>query len=154
LAAIAAVERLDPWGTTPLHDAMIKALDIIQEAKGRRALVLLSDGADRYSEATAAQLLEQVRRRDVLVYPVAIGATRPPLFAELATMTGGRSFAARDPRQLTETLSSIAQELRQQYLLGYTPATTASSRGEWRSIAVTVARPGASVRARDGYYAR
>jgi Ca-activated chloride channel homolog len=153
-AAIDAVARLDAWGTTPLYDATIKALDIIQEAKGRRALVLLSDGSDRYSDTTAAHLIEQVRRRDVLVYPVAIGPARPPIFAELATASGGRSFAAKDPRQLTETLSSIAQELRYQYLLGYAPSLPPSPAGEWRSINVRVTRPGTSVRARDGYYAR
>jgi Ca-activated chloride channel family protein len=153
-AAVAAVERLDAWGTTPLYDAIVKALDVIQEAKGRRALVLISDGTDRYSSTTAADLLEQARHRDVLVYPVAIGATRPPLFAELATATGGRSFFVRDPRQLTETLSAIAHELRYQYLLGYAPTAPASSPHEWRSISVTVTRPGTSVRARDGYYAR
>jgi Ca-activated chloride channel family protein len=72
-AALSAVDRLDVWGTTPLYDAALGALDAIQPARGRRALVLLSDGADRYSDTHAAELVDRARRRDVLIYPVAVG---------------------------------------------------------------------------------
>ena len=150
-AALAAIDRLDAWGTTPLYDAMLAALDAIQPAQGRRALVLLSDGTDRYSETTSAALLEEARRRDVLVYPVAMGSARPPLFAELATATGGRSFFVQDPRELARTLTTVAHELRSQYLLGYTPTRGPSAQAEWRSIEVMVTRPDARVRAREGY---
>jgi Ca-activated chloride channel family protein len=147
-----ALARLDPFGTTGLHDAIIRAIDEVQVAKGRRALVLLSDGDDRYSRSSAADALDRARRADVMVFPVALGPTRPPLFAELATLTGGRSFHARDPAKLGETLRAIARELREQYLLGYTPSRPLVAGGnEWRSIAVTVKRPGVQVRARDGY---
>jgi len=88
----------------------------------------------------------------VMIYPVALGATRPPLFAELATLTGGRSFHQRDPNRLPDLLRSVARELREQYLLGYTPrAPIVAGSHEWRSIAVTVKRAGVQVRARDGY---
>lgn len=147
-----AVSRLDAFGTTGLHDAIIDAIDAVQPAKGRRALIILSDGDDRYSEATAADALARARSSDVMVFPVAIGATRPPLFAELATLTGGRSFYTRDGAALAETLRVIAHELRQQYLLGYTPLRPpVAGSNEWRSITVTVKRPNANVRARDGY---
>ena len=147
-----ALARLDPFGTTGLHDAIVRAIDEVQVAKGRRALVLLSDGDDRYSRSTAADALDRARRADVMVFPVALGRTRPPLFAELATLTGGRSFHTRDPAALGQTLRTIARELREQYLLGYTPSRPlAAGANEWRSIAVTVKRPGAQVRARDGY---
>jgi Ca-activated chloride channel family protein len=153
-AARTAIDRLDAWGTTPLYDATLAALDAIQTATGRRALVLLSDGTDRYSETTAADLLEQARRRDVLVYPVAIGPTRPPVFAELATATGGRSFFAQEPKDLARTLTAIAHELRSQYLLGYAPARAIASQSEWHSIEVTVTRPELRVRARERYFGR
>lgn len=146
------VARLDAFGTTGLHDAIISAIDAVQPAKGRRALVLLSDGNDRYSRASADAALERARHADVMVYPIALGSTRPPLFAELATLTGGRSYHVRDPNQLPETLRTIARELRDQYLLAYTPRTPlVAGSNEWRSITVTVKRPGAQVRARDGY---
>jgi Ca-activated chloride channel homolog len=151
-AAFAAIDRLDAWGTTPLYDATLVAMDAVQAGKGRRALVLLSDGNDRYSDTTATDLVDQARRRDVLVYPVAIGPTRPPVFAELAAATGGRSFYSKDPRELNGMLEMIARELRMQYLLGYAPA--ANERSAWRSIDVQVDRPNVRVRARDGYYFR
>jgi Ca-activated chloride channel family protein len=148
----AAVDRLDPFGTTGLHDAIIRAIDEVQPAKGRRALVLLSDGNDRYSQASAADALDRARRADVMIFPVAVGPTRPPLFAELATLTGGRSYHARDGAALADTLRGIARDLRQQYLLGYTPTRLPiAGSNEWRSISVAVRRPGAQVRARDGY---
>ncbi|MEO8521356.1 MAG: VWA domain-containing protein [Acidobacteriota bacterium] len=146
-----ALLALQPFGTTGLHDAVIQAIDQVQPARGRRALVLLSDGADRYSDASASQALEAARRSDVMVYPVALGADRPSLFAELATLTGGRSYHTRDAAALTTALRGIARELRRQYLLGYTPTRGTAGAGEWRSITVRVKRPGVQVRARDGY---
>jgi len=147
-----AITRLDAFGTTGLHDAVIEAIEDVQPAKGRRALVILSDGDDRYSQATAADALDRARRSDVMVYPIAMGRTRPPLFAELASLTGGRSSHAADGTALTETVRAIARELRQQYLLGYTPTKPpVAGSNDWRSITVTVKRPDARVRARDGY---
>ena len=152
-AALSAIDRLDAWGTTPLYDATLSALDAIQPARGRRALVLLSDGTDRYSDTPAAELVDRVRRHDVLIYPVAIGAARPPVFAELASASGGRSFFVREPAALNTTMAAIAKELRFQYLLGYVPSR---ERGEssWRAIEVSVARAGVRVRAREGYAGR
>jgi Ca-activated chloride channel family protein len=152
---LAALSRLDAFGTTGLHDAIIEAIGAIQPARGRRALVLLSDGNDRYSRASATEALEAARRADVMIYPVALGSTRPPLFAELATLTGGRSFHVRDPKTLAETLRGVARDLREQYLLGYTPARPiVPGSNEWRSIDVAVRKPQVEVRARDGYLAR
>ncbi len=153
--ALDALDRLQPWSTTALHDAIIASVGMIQPAGGRRALILLSDGVDRYSHATASDALEAARRADVLIYPIAIGATRPPLFPEIAALTGGQSFLLGDPRRIDRTLSTIADELRHQYLLGYTPSRPMTpARPEWRAIDVRVNRPGVRVRARDGYLAK
>ncbi len=154
-AALVALARLDAWSTTSLYDAIITCLDAIQPATGRRAAILLSDGVDRYSHATASDALDRARRADVLVYPVALGKTRPTVFPELAAVTGGQSFLLRDAKQIDRTLSTIADELRHQYLLGYTPSRPWDpARPEWRAIDVKVDRPGMKVRARDGYVAR
>ncbi len=152
--ALSAIDRLDAWGTTPLYDATLGALDAIQPAAGRRALVLLSDGTDRYSGATAADLVDRARKHDVLIYPVAVGSVRPPVFAELAAATGGRSFFVREPRALIQTMAGIARELRSQYLLGYVPSRERSGEPAWHNIDVTVARPELRVRAREGYASR
>lgn len=150
-----ALSTLKPWGTTGLHDAIVESIEAVQAATGRRALVLLSDGSDRYSKTPASAALERARRSDVMVYPVAFGRTRPPLFAELASLTGGRSFQPRDPKQLDATMRAIANELRHQYLLGYTPARPiVAGEDQWRTISVRLDRPAVTVRARDGYLAK
>ena len=151
-AQFEALSRLDSFGTTGLHDAIVAAIGEVQGARGRRALVLLSDGDDRYSRATAEQALARARGSDVMIFPVALGRERPRLFAELATLTGGRSHHVRDPKLLTGTLRAIARELKQQYLLGYTPTRAlVAGENQWRSIDVRVKEPGRQVRARDGY---
>jgi len=153
-AARDALIGLEPWGTTPLYDAVLQAIDAIHAEPGRRALIILSDGIDRYSRATAAEVVEQARLRGVLLYPVALARTAPPVFAELAAITGGRSQQVTEMRRLPAALSTIARELRSQYLLGYAPKRPMPSRNEWRSIRVRVGRPELRVRARDGYFAQ
>ncbi len=153
-AQVRAVKQLDPWSSTALHDAIVVSLDRLDPEPGRQALVIFSDGTDRYSEAKPADVLDRARRSTALVYPIALGTTRPPLLVELAVISGGRSFLLKDTRELERTLGTIARELRHQYLLGYTPAKPIVAGDEdWRSIRVTLRapRPGVRVRARDGY---
>ena len=150
-----ALDALDPWSTTSLYDALIRCIDLLEGEIGRRAIIVLSDGVDRYSQASAGEVVARARRSDVLGYPIAIGRVRPPLFAEVATVTGGRSFHLRDPKNLQPTLQAIAEDLRSQYLIGYEPAEPEAAEGAgWRSISVRVNRPDARVRARSGYSAR
>ncbi len=152
---VAAIGALEPWGTTGLYDAIIHSIRAIQSAQGRRALVLLSDGTDRYSQASGPDALDRARGSDVMVYPVALGRAQPPLFAELAALTGGRSFQPRDTAQLQTVMKTIASELRHQYLLGYSPSRPiVPGESPWRTIAVRVNRANVTVRARDGYLAR
>ena len=147
-----AIAALDAWSTTALYDAIVETLDILEPEAGRQAIVVFSDGTDRYSSRKAADVMDRARRSNALIYPIAIGKTRPALLSELAVLTGGRSFLLRDARELEKTLATVARELRYQYLLGYTPARSIE-RGarEWRSIRVVAKRPGLRVRARDGY---
>ena len=159
-AASTRWEAIDAWGTTPLYDATMQALDAIQTRQGRRALVLISDGADQGSATTAAELIAHARESAVLVYPVAIGGTRPPLFGELANVTGGRTFlrrrseaprgAAGDARART----AVSVPARIQPDAAASEEAGRAAAPEWRSIEVTVSKPDVRVRARDGYFAR
>src|SRR5215813_12716308 len=149
-----AITALDPWSTTALRDATTAALDRLEPESGRQALVLFSDGNDRYSSATEAQVIARARRSNALIYPITIGKQRPAFLAELAVLTGGRSFLLKDATELEKTLATIARELRYQYLLGYAPAKPIEEGAhEWRAIRVTLTgnHPGLRVRARDGY---
>jgi Ca-activated chloride channel homolog len=154
---VRAIAGLDAWSTTALHDAIIAALDRLQSEKGRQALIVFSDGMDRYSHASASEVLQRARRSQALIYPITIGRNRAAASAELAVLTGGRSFLLRDARELERTFATIARELRYQYLIGYAPRRAARDGvAEWRSIRVTVkdAGRGLRVRARDGYVAQ
>jgi Ca-activated chloride channel family protein len=119
------------------------------------AVIVFSDGIDRYSAAPASRVVERARQSQALIYPITLGRERPPLAAELAVVSGGRSFLIRDARGLDDTFTSIARELRYQYLLGYTPMKPGHAGSpEWRSIRVRVkGRSDLRVRARDGYWA-
>jgi Ca-activated chloride channel family protein len=155
-AQIAAIAGLDAWSTTALRDAVVKTLDRLAPEAGRQALVVFSDGTDRYSQIDAAEMLERVRRGPALVYPIVFGRAAVSILSDVARLTGGRSFVLSDARGLDGALASIARELRHQYLLGYAPAGTPEV-GRWHPIQVKVrgqeAR-GLRVRARDGYVAR
>jgi Ca-activated chloride channel family protein len=154
-AQLRAVAALDAWSTTALRDAVVKTLDRLEPEPGRQALVVFSDGTDRYSEVSAATMLERARRGSALVYPIVFGRDQVSVLSDAARLTGGRAFALRDARGLDAALGSIARELRHQYLLGYAPAGRAEA-GRWHPIRVRVRghEPGAwRVRARDGYVA-
>jgi Ca-activated chloride channel family protein len=144
-------DTVDAWGTTRLYDATMIALDAVAGRRGRRALVIVSDGVDRDSQASATELIGRARRSDVLVYPLTIARSAVPVLVELASVTGGRASIVPDEGRVHSTVASIARELRLQYLLGYVPARPATGPEEWRAIDVTVDRAGARVRARDGY---
>ncbi len=148
---VAALQSIDPWGSTSLHDAIIEGIDLLEPEPGRRAIVLLSDAGDRYSRATAADVTARVQRSQVLLYPITIGRDEAPLFADLASLSGGRAFHLRDAKALTRTLQTVAEDLRWQYLLGYEPAAAWGEKAAWRRLEVTVSRPKVAVRARRGY---
>src|SRR6185436_13934645 len=69
-AQLRAVGALDAWSTTALRDAVVKTLDRLEPEPGRQALVVFSDGTDRYSQVSAAAMLERARRGSALVYPI------------------------------------------------------------------------------------
>jgi len=151
-----ALAKLTPWSTTALHDSVIAALERLEPESGRQALVLFTDGSDRYSRASVADVLERVRRSNALVYGIGVGKTRAPILAEMAAVSGGRSLQVRNAEALEPALAVIARELQHQYLLGYAPPPRRSgSETRWRSITVRLTRnaEGARVRARDGYVA-
>ncbi len=58
---VAAIAALFPWSTTALHDGVVAALDRLDPEPGRQAVVLFTDGADRYSTATAAAVLDRAQ---------------------------------------------------------------------------------------------
>lgn len=150
-AALDSVLRLDVWGTSPIGDSLVATLDAIGSGRGRRALVLLSDGEERESQQEAERLLDRIRRSDVLIYPMTIGRGAPPLMTTLAAVSGGRLVQGRDRPAVDRGVAGIIEELRAQYFLGYSPPPGRSP--GWHTLEVRTSRPGVRVRAREGYFA-
>lgn len=160
---------VQPGGLTAMLDAAEMALREMKNAKNpRKAILIVSDGGDNNSRYTSAEIESLVREADVQVYAMGIfeptiflGLSKeevsgPKLLSELAEQTGGRAFTASDPYDLPSVAARIGIELRNQYVLAYTPKNQDKD-GKYRRVEVKVSEPtGISklkVRWRLGYYA-
>jgi VWFA-related protein len=153
-----AVGRLRSWGSTAFHDAVLRGLALLDRHRGRRALVVFTDGEDMVSHATAEDVQRRIEVSAAPVYVVAQGkGMREPslkkVLDRVASVSGGRAFFTDRVEELDGVFGRIAEDLASQYLLAYAPADTGSD-GDWRTIRVEVVADGRhSVRARQGYRA-
>jgi Ca-activated chloride channel family protein len=150
-----AIARLAPWGGTALYDAIVHALDLLGRQSGRRALVVFSDGEDQSSHAPVSAVLNRAEGSDATIYMIGQGrALRVPalqqLMKQLASGSGGRAFFSADETKLETIFQEIVEDLRHQYLLGYSAPDNARS-GNLHRIRVDVPGRGYSVRARTSY---
>ena len=106
-AQLNAVDKLDAFGTTGLYDSVSKAIQIMQTAKGRRALVLLSDGNDRYSRSTPDAALALARKSDVMVYPIALGSQTSPFFLQIYQPSGNVCIGSQRPLEFSISTTSL-----------------------------------------------
>lgn len=146
---------LEARGDTRLWDAVAFALHYFSGIRGKRALVLLSDGLDSGSRFGYDEILDYARRTGVAIYIVGVNVpSYPPehgMFLDrLARETGGRSFRITRAAELTPVYRDIERELRAQYLIAYQSSHPPSS--EFREIDVRAARPGTELRTVRGYY--
>ena len=157
-----------PGGLTAMLDAAQMALQEMKKAKNpRKAILIVSDGGDNNSHYTSSEIENLVREADVQVYAMGIfepalfrlskeEASGPELLSELTEQTGGRAFTASDPNDLPNVAARIGIELRNQYVLAYTPKNQDKD-GKYRRVEIKVAGPVGipklKVRWRLGYYA-
>ncbi len=142
---------------TRLYDAVLYGLDLLKNTDGRKAFILLTDGQDNVSRASDSSTLRAVAESDALIYSIQYGANegtakdRASFYAgrvdggadagfddrgfwarkyleSLATLTGGRSLIADKSLLLSEAFRQIAEELSQNYSLGYYPTSTAKGK--------------------------
>jgi Ca-activated chloride channel homolog len=156
-ARLRAVDRLAPWGGTALYDVLLRAMDILGHRKGRKVLVVFTDGEDQSSRASFADVARRAETNDAPIYMIGEGrGTSDPKLREilerLARMSGGRAFHTERLEQLEPAFAQIVEELDNQYLLGYEPVDAAHD-GSWRRIRLEVNGAGRKVRARQGYRA-
>jgi len=149
-----AIDRPAPWGGTALYDVIVQAIDQLGRQPGRRALVVFTDGEDLNSRVPLEAAERRLEASDVTLYPV--GQGRAPSTAELKTVlerlakrSGGRAFF--EPlEKLDDVFSAVIDELSNQYLLGYVPASSARD-GRWRTLRVEVPKRDVRIRTRQGY---
>jgi VWFA-related protein len=154
----------DSGGATHLYDAVyLAASELLRNEVGRKVIILLTDGEDQGSRVKQETALESAQRSDVMNYSVAI-IDRPfygrqamafsgdSVLRKLSDDTGGRVINVNRAKDASAAFQEIANELRTQYLLGYTPTNTRHD-GSFRKIRVQVRDADYKVQARRGYYA-
>ena len=158
-SAAAALEPLRPVGSTAMYDAVVGALPLFEVRNRQRgALLVISDGADTASEATLRDVRTALIRSEAFVYAIAIDPLNPrPLntsvnvaaLREITDQSGGRTLVVRTTGEMLAALSEIAEELDNQYLVGYTSPGAVD--GQFHSIRVRIRGGDYRVRARSGY---
>jgi Ca-activated chloride channel homolog len=143
-------------GNTALYDSLVYALYYFGGVRGKRAIVILSDGKDEGSRYQFNDALEYARRSGVALYTVGIGlSTRDAdvrlKLNRLAEETGGRSFFIDRAGELDRVYESIEGEMRSQYLLAY-QSTNPKRDEKFRAIEVKISRPGLEAKTLKGYY--
>jgi len=164
-----SLTAVQPSGLTAMLDAAELGLRQMKKARNpRKAILIISDGGDNNSKYKAAEIESLVREADVQVYAMGIfepsiiptltseEVSGPKLLSELAEQTGGRAFSASDPSDLPNVAVRIGIELRNQYVLAYSPKNRKKD-GKYRKVEVRVNKPAGipdlKVHWRLGYYA-
>ena len=155
--------RIDSRGGTAMRDAVSMSIDWVKD-KGKRdkkVLLVVTDGDDNTSQITLEKLVQKCQQTEVLVYAIGILADEERREARRAqrameALTRASGGAASFPKDLSEVetiASDVAHNIRNQYILAYTPNNTALD-GSYRQIRVTANGPNRPVvRTRTGYYA-
>ncbi len=178
-----ALESIYAKGSTVLNDAVYVTFDdLLKNAEGKTAVILLTDGIDTGSMVSFESAMNLALRSDTVVYVAskvdeyrqgAIQARRQlaaqaqyipkelkddyiverkAMLQRLADLTGGRLLDTFDFYSLTNVYQQVAEELRNQYYISYTPTNQARD-GSWRSIDLKTTRGGLVVSTRKGYFA-
>ena len=150
---------------TAFFDAVYNSIDLKfhQVERGRKALVIFSDGDDNSSARDEYETIEISQRTDTVLFcvrytemrkdgrPTARNKNGTTVLERMARLTGGAAFDARE-KNLADHFRAIGDQLRSSYELAY-HTTNPTSDGTFRKIQIRVNRPGLTVRAKSGYIA-
>ncbi|HZI66924.1 MAG TPA: VWA domain-containing protein [Thermoanaerobaculia bacterium] len=143
-------------GSTALYDAIIYGLYQFTGVKGKKALVVLSDGKDTASKFDYETLVEYVKRAGISIYGIGLKISGADLevkykLNKLAQSTGGQTFYVDSAKNLESVYRQINEDLRSQYLLTYY-STNATGKEKWRKVEIKVEPSSLQARAITGYY--
>ncbi len=158
------IDHIRVGAATALYDAIYLASRALDKRKGRKVIVLITDGGDTVSKVDYKEAVRAAEEAEALVYsiiivPIESSAGREiggeHALIQLSEDTGGKYYYATSAASLDEAFRKISDELRTQYLLAYYPSQQTSF-SEFRRIEVKIAGvpevSGYHVRHRAGYY--
>ena len=151
-------------GVTSLYDAVVNAAQqLAKRPERRRAIIVLSDGADNHSGASLDKALAAALAANATIYTVnmadmetrntSLGHVATNALKTFAEKSGGIYVSAPGGQELREAFSTILEELGNQYTIAYEPTNRAHD-GRWRTIDIKLSRPELTARTRKGYKAK
>jgi len=155
-----AIDKYTPTGGTALYDALWNSLQHVKTAKGRRAVVVLTDGRDEDAKGTAAgsahtlaDVLGLIPDVGATIYVVGLGKNVDhEVLARLATQSGGDAYFPEEASQLSEQFHSIVENLRRRYVVSYT-STNSARNGAWRKVDIKTTASDIRISSLGGYRA-
>ena len=161
-----ALERIDSRGGTAFYDAVHLGLRHLTEKASwdKKILLLITDGEDNASRISLEELVRAVQRSDVMIYTVGLlsGESSRSMrrakraLENIAKASGGSTFFPESLDEVSVVANDIANDIRNQYVLAYTPTNTVLD-GKFRKVEVRLSAPRGhgrlAVRTRSGYYA-
>ena len=151
------VSSLQAWGGTSLYDATHYGLERIKDQPGRKAAILFSDGADTTSRMDNRTVVDFARMIEATVYGIGFrgssfsGGSASGFLKKISSETGGAYFSPDKMAELIKTFAAISEELKNHYILAYTPKRAPDNM--YRKIQLKVKRENVQVRLRKGYVA-
>jgi VWFA-related protein len=144
-------------GTAFYDGVYLAAHDQLAGQAGRKAIVVVTDANDEGSRVRVQEAIEAAQRADVVIHILLVadprfGPGNGGVAHKMAEETGGRVIDVHSDKSLQQAFTTISEELRQQYVIGYYPTNTAHD-GAFRKIRVETVKPGEKVLTRKGYYA-
>lgn len=149
-------------GNTALNDAIYKAAqELAKRPEKRKAVIVLSDGADNKSGRSADKVLKAALASNVTIYTIDMSAAdtggrdrmqNQGALKNFAEKSGGTFIPSPGGAAMRQAFKSIVAELGTQYTLGYQPSNRTKD-GKWRAIEIKIARPNLNIRTRKGYNA-
>ncbi len=149
-------------GMTALNDSIYKAsVELAKRVEKRRAIVVLSDGADTFSGVSSTKALKAAMEADASIYTIDMSAMNSngkermqnqAALKNFAEKTGGRFISTPGGAAMRQAFKGIVEELGVQYTISYEPSNLKKD-GKWRSIELLVSRPNLTIRTRKGYTA-
>jgi Ca-activated chloride channel homolog len=158
---VRSLKDLDFGNETHLYDALYASLDQLEKVDERKVVLLFTDGEDFGSRQGPGRALERARNAEVMIYGIGLETeyfngqsqvrSKPDrILNRFANETGGGFFDLKKNADLNTAFTRVAQELRSQYLLGFSPAALD---GKIHKLEVRVKRPGLKARSRQSYLA-